>query len=485
MRHVSLPLEDLKVWAHFNDVQLFETSIEPHIVREDGNDKGGGLLATGEHGPGQPLVAVPHELVLSKERVEQYAKADQSLKELVEAAASLVQSPRTTVLLFLIYQMTINNSSSHGHGLGFNNPFAGYVKMLPDAIPLPTFYTAEERELLIGTSLSEALEQKVISLEREFDSLKAATAKIPWCQEIWWSESADCLTFEDWKLADAMYRSRALELPQGVGVGMVPVIDMANHASDDRYNARFEVDEDSGSVLLVVRDDRIVHKGDEITIMYGCGGACEMIFSYGFLEEHASSAREIFLSLSIPSDDPLRLAKVRFAQEAPGVRIYVDDSDQVRWESTFVWWACINEEDGLDFRVEQTIDGGTELKALWKDNALASDTSLQSILLADRLRDIFVLRAVVTIQARIEEQGSRLAGHEEQYNNTVCSDQVRDSVYGAIGKLRSLEMELLTRAYQTLEEEKAQLLESTIVHDFLAQVQGGTESPGRTPDDFS
>ncbi|KIX96138.1 uncharacterized protein Z520_07916 [Fonsecaea multimorphosa CBS 102226] len=485
MRQVSLPLEDLHVWAHFNNVQLFEISIEPHIIREDGNDKGGGLLAKGEHGPGKPLVAVPHDLLLSKERVEQYAKADQSLQALLEAAAPLVQIPRTAVLLFLVYQMTINNPSSRGRGLGLNNPFAGYVKMLPHAIPLPTFYTPEERELLIGTSLSEALDQKLISLEREFDSLKAATAKISWCQEIWWSEGPDCLTIEDWKLADAMYRSRALELPHGVGVGMVPVIDMANHASDNHYNARFEVDEDSGSVLLVVRDDRVVHRGDEITIMYGCGGACEMIFSYGFLDEHASSAREIFLNLSIPSDDPLRLAKIRCAQEAPGVRIYVDDSDQVRWESTFVWWACINEEDGLDFRVEQTIYGDTELQALWKDNALPADTILQSILLADRLRDIFVLRAVVTIQTRIEEQGSRLAESEEEYNNTVRSDQVRDSVYGAVGNLRRLELELLTRAYETLEREKTQLLESAIVRDYLLQGQSGTESPDGTPDDFS
>ncbi|KIW93416.1 uncharacterized protein Z519_06021 [Cladophialophora bantiana CBS 173.52] len=484
MRQVSLPLEDLPVWAHFNDVQLFQASIEPHIMREDGNDKGGGLIAKSDHGPGELLVAVPGELVLSKERVEQYAKADQNLKELIEAAASLSQNPRTAVLLFLIYQMTINTPSSQGRALGFNNPFAGYVKLLPHEILLPTFYTTEERKLLIGTSLSEALDQKLISLEREFDNLKAATAKIPWCQEIWWSECADCLTLEDWKLADAMYRSRALELPRNAGVGMVPVIDMANHASDRRYNARFEVDEGSGAILLVVRDDRMVQQGDEITIMYGCGGACEMIFSYGFLEEHVSSAREIFLSLSIPPDDPLRMAKIRFAQEAPGVRIYVDDSDQVRWESSFVWWACINEEDGLDFRVEQTIDGDAELKALWKDKALVADT-LQSTLLQDPLRDIFVLRAAIMVQERVEAQGSQLAESEDYYISTVRSDQVRESVYRPIGKLRGLEMELLTRAYETLEREKTELLESTVVRDYLAQGLADTQSPARTPDDFS
>jgi hypothetical protein len=348
--------------------------------------------------------------------------------------------------------MTINSPDCQGHGVGVSNPFADYVKMLPHEILLPTFYTPEERDLLTGTSLSDALDQKMISLEREFDSLKAFTADIPWCQKIWWDDCTGCLSVEDWILADAMYRSRALELPRGLGVGMVPVVDMANHASDDRYNARFEVDEETESVLLVARDDRTVKQGDEITIMYGCGGACEMIFSYGFLEEHASSAREMFLGLSIPTDDPLRVAKIRFAQEAPGVRIYVDDSNQIHWESTFVWWACVNQEDGLDFRVERTIDGDMELKALWKDKELNAET-LQSSLLDDRLRDVFALRAIVMIQQRIEQQGTKLAASEDGFKDTLTGNQVRVPVYQTIGRLRALEMELLARAYEILETE--------------------------------
>ncbi|ETI20539.1 hypothetical protein G647_08576 [Cladophialophora carrionii CBS 160.54] len=485
MRQASLPLENLRTWAHFNDVRLFEASIEPRIVGEDGNEKGGGLQADAEHGPGKPFVAVPLDLVLSKERVEQCAKADQHLKGLIEAAPSLFKTPRTAVLLFLVYQMTINCPDCQGHGLGVSNPFADYVKMLPHDILLPTFYTSEERDLLSGTSLSDALEQKLISLEREFDSLKAFTAEIPWCQKIWWDDRTGCLSVEDWKLADAMYRSRALELPRGAGLGMVPVVDMANHAADERYNARFEVDEETQSVLLVARDNRTVKRGDEITIMYGCGGACEMIFSYGFLEEHASSAREMFLGLSIPTDDPLRVAKIRFAQEAPGVRIYVDDSDQVHWESTFVWWACVNQEDGLDFRVERTLDGNMELQALWKDEELNA-AALQSTLENDRLRDVFVLRAVVMIQERVEQQGTKLATSEGDFQNTLVGNQVRVPVYQTIGRLRTLEIELLARAYEMLDTEKANLLESSVVRTYLGIGQPPTtESTGIAPEDFS
>jgi len=381
--------------------------------------------------------------------------------------------------------MTINNPDCQGQGLGFTNPFADYVKMLPHEIILPTFYTAEEKELLTGTSLADALDQKLISLEKEFETLKSTTTNISWCQKLWWDENTNGLILDDWKLADAMYRSRALELPRGAGVGMVPVIDMSNHASDDRYNTRFEVDEDGESVLLVVRDDRTVDKAEEITIMYGCGGACEMVFSYGFLEEHASSAREVFLSLAIPSDDPLRMAKIRFAREAPGVRIFVDDSDQIRWESTFVWWACINEEDGLEFQVERTLDGDVELMAAWKGKELNAE-ALQSVLSEDPLRDVFTLRAVVRIQETVERQGMLLAASEDEYNNTTHpSDHIRSSVYETIGRLRALELELVTRTYEKLETEKADLLESTVVRRYLEEAQHGRTDTSHSPEDFS
>jgi hypothetical protein len=91
MKTASLAVENLCAWAHFNGVRLFEASVEQLIIGEDGHDKGGGLLATAEHGPGQPFLAVPIDLVLSKERVEQCAKTDQHLKELIDAVPSLSQ----------------------------------------------------------------------------------------------------------------------------------------------------------------------------------------------------------------------------------------------------------------------------------------------------------------------------------------------------------------------------------------------------------
>lgn len=186
--------------------------------------------------------------------------------------------------------------------------------------------------------------------------------------------------------------------------------------------------------------------------MYGCGGATEMVFSYGFLEAEAQSAREVFLNLALPDDDPLRLAKIRYANEAPGVRLFVDDAGAFQWDSSYVWWACVNEEDGLDFEVLQTVDGQRELKATWKGKEFEAH-ELKSRLMEDELRDLFVLRATVLIQERAELQGLKIAQTEDQFEQSKGQSGVRETISNTIQRLRSLELDLVTLAYETLEAE--------------------------------
>ncbi|RMZ80013.1 hypothetical protein DV738_g3079, partial [Chaetothyriales sp. CBS 135597] len=412
MRYPWLPLDQLSTWAVFNNVELRGAVVTSSMKNELGHDKGGGLVATEKHESGGVLLVVPRDLVLSAEGIEQLAKADQRLRELLDATTALTQ-------------------------------------FLPKEIMLPTFYSEQERALLIGTSLEDALEQKLASLEKEFAHLQALTELIPWCQKLWWDSEDGGLQFEDWKLVDALYRSRALELPKGLGDSMVPVVDMANHSYS--YNARFEVDS-NGDANLVVRDGMAISEGEEITIIYGCGGACEMLFSYGFMDASATSARELFLDLSMPEDDPLRAAKIRYAAMAPGVRLFEDQKGQVGWESDFVWWACVNEEDGLEFKVLQAYDQEPELKAFWKGRAFEAE-ELHTILMADSLRDIFVLRATVLVSQRVEDQGARLAGSEEQcgVESAEGAPGIRPDTGKQIRKLRGFELDLLQHAYQTLE----------------------------------
>ena len=124
---------------------------------------------------------------------------------------------------------------------------------------------------------------------------------------------------------------------------MVPCIDMANHASGDSTRALYETDGD-GNAILVLREGKKLAPNDEVTITYGDEkGACEMLFSYGFIESTVTSARELFLDLDIPDDDPLKLAKETVATAAPGFRLFLH-GDSTDWESDWVWLPCVNEE---------------------------------------------------------------------------------------------------------------------------------------------
>lgn len=75
-------------------------------------------------------------------------------------------------------------------------------------------------------------------------------------------------------------------------------------------------------------------------------GACENIFSYGFLEDTMSSANAMFLNLDIPDDDPLRPAKIHVCNTAPGF-LLLEKADHIDWEGDFVWLVVVNEEDGM------------------------------------------------------------------------------------------------------------------------------------------
>jgi len=167
-------------------------------------------------------------------------------------------------LIFLLLQITTAASPDVEERVGVSGPWTEYVRFLPETIHLPTFWSGAEQELLVGTSLQAALQAKLKSLAREFDHLRTATGEIPWCQR--YREDTGSWTFGAWRLVDAMYRSRALDLP-GVGHAMVPCIDMANHASGADTIALYETDL-NGNGILLLREDKSLTEGDEVTITY-------------------------------------------------------------------------------------------------------------------------------------------------------------------------------------------------------------------------
>lgn len=199
-----------------------------------------------------------------------------------------------------------------------------------------------------------------------------------------------------------------------------------------------------------------------------------MIFSYGFLEDTLKDARQLFLPLDIPDDDPLKRAKKVFCKDAPGVRLftYVENSAGDRsstwpptgWDSSFIWWSCVNEEDGLDFSVLQTRDGGRELRVSWKGcevGPLPSPDipSLSDVLKTDPMWDMFQLRATVMLQERVSTQLSLLETSDDSFRNDVQHDEsgsqtnVRTEVYNTVKALRDLETRFFRSVLQSLERD--------------------------------
>ena len=352
-------------------------------------------------------------------------------------------------MIFLLLQITRSSPDLGGETIGVTNPLTDYVKFLPVEFTLPTFFSAAERELLIGTSLEDAVDQKLRSLDNEFELLCHATRHIPWCRKHWWDDETGHLTIDDWKLVDAIYRSRAFDLP-GSGHCVVPCIDMANHASREKTVALYEADE-RGNAVLQLREGISLTQEEEVTITYGDEkGASEMIFSYGFLEDDMVTAQQIFLDLDIPGDDPFRTIKRSLCREAPGVRIFYDKDGEIQWESAFTWWGCVNQEDGLEFEVLRSTDGERDVRMLWKGNACSEDDLLRN-LLQDSSRDVFELRTIVMIQNRVERQVTQLERSDETFHMARQGVGVRDSVWSMIDRLRNLELDMLAQTYTILE----------------------------------
>ncbi|PGH00972.1 hypothetical protein GX51_05521 [Blastomyces parvus] len=494
MRREYLPIDALAAWARLNSVEFHGVEVK-QLQTENGVDKGCSVVATAKksaqgrdpEASAEPeiLMTIPHELVLLLESVETYAKADRHLKEVLDAMGEYARTARGAILIFLLVHISYSDPelSSKEH-IKISNAWTEYIKFLPASYSLPTFYTIEERELLHGTSLELALDSKLASLEKEFEQLRESTMDIPWCNRNWWNEDTGRLTFEDWKLVDAIYRSRALEFP-GKGHSMVPCLDMANHASGSQTGALYETDANGNAVLQLERGQSL-EVGDEVTITYGDEkGAAEMIFSYGFIESNLTIARQLFLDLDIPADDPLGPAKRAVCDAAPGFRVFIPPgSDATDWQSPFVWWCCVNEEDGLEFRVIQSNQGERELNVSWKGTSLNSSGSLFDLLKTDPMWEIFQLRAVVTIQDRLQSQLLQLRASDEyvqRWLEYVDEKVIRRSVWQTILKLRELEGELLEAGLRDIETKKLQLLDTEPVKAYLA-----TQNPGADiAEDFS
>lgn len=167
-----------------------------------------------------------------------------------------------------------------------------------------------------------------------------------------WFNTSD-VHLKDWIHVDSLFRSRSLDIP-GIGESMAPFIDMANHSREP--SAIYERPEGSSDVLLQLRPGVKVAAGDEITISYGADKSpAELLFSYGFNDD-VHRARNMVLEIDRDLDDPFAKAKLAAWGQRPSTRLYLAESGEPLFESPFLYFMLLNEEDGLGFKFTQTVD---------------------------------------------------------------------------------------------------------------------------------
>ncbi|KAJ5728833.1 uncharacterized protein N7483_003341, partial [Penicillium malachiteum] len=497
MKRQYLPSDTLPAWLLLNGITTNGVAVQ-NLDSELGTDKGNAVVATADkqdQRESDVLLHVPRDLVLSLEEVKNYAKSDQDLREVLEAAGQFGRTMRGAIMTFLLVQIT-HNSLQGSRKIGVSNPWTEYIKFLSPSFSLPTFWTEEERELLRGTSLQAAVEAKLNVMEKEFEFFRQATEKIVWCQQYWWNESSDGLAFDDWKYVDAAYRSRMLDLP-GSGHSMVPCIDMVNHVAGPAVKALYDTDSE-GNAVLRLREFKTIKRGEEVTISYGdTKAASEMIFSYGFLDSEIGGTTQVTLDIEFPEDDPLGMAKKIICQDTLGIRILAfHDPAQpntlswtgfgdVNWDSPLIWWSSVNEEDGLEIGVAQTTDGNKQLEAKWKDVKVESAHQLIELIAAEPLVEVFQLRAVVLVLGRLETQLATIRETDEvlksvQADPALLAGICRPEIYDMISRLRGLEAALLQQAVEELMQQQTELMKSETVAAYL-----NAQSQAEEVEDFS
>ena len=331
---------------------------------------------------------------------------------------------------------------------GLSNPWTEYIKFLPPWIPLPTLWTEDEQALLRGTSLEPALAAKLRALNDEFEALKEASSEIFCWNDMFWGDKP--VSWRDWVYLDALYRSRVLELPKS-GESLVPCLDMANHSAEP--TAYYE-ENSKDEVTLLLRPGITVPSGGEVTISYGeAKSAAELLFSYGFLDPSSSSTGCAFPLEPFP-DDPLARAKIVAFGQPPLLHVSLEDG-AMTWKSPFAYLMCVNEEDGLDFRLLQDNEGNRQLRVFWQDQDVTDRTEeFETIIQGHPLREILKLRVLTVVQECLQSHVESMhVGNPPDAASQSATAGVRQGCAAAASQLRDIETNILESAVRKLEEE--------------------------------
>lgn len=250
---------------------------------------------------------------------------------------------------------------------------------------------------------------------------------------------------------------------------MIPCIDMVNHSSQP--NSYYERTSDKNLTLLL-RPNVQVDTGSEVTISYGSSKTdAEMLFSYGFIDEK-STAHGLTLSLDPFPDDPLGKAKVAAFSKPTTLRL-LEKEGVVQWDSPFLYFMCLNEEDGLEFKVLQQVDDSQgQLKVFWQGSDVTDAThDFDSLTSGHPLKDVFKLRTIAMLQDRIRHQLECLYESEDAIQALGSTGLVSQDRYRSALQLRKREISILEQAFKETDNEKSSLLKSEVVLQYLGSME--------------
>lgn len=232
---------------------------------------------------------------------------------------------------------------------------------------------------------------------------------------------------------------------------MIPCIDMVNHSFE--ANAYYELTSDN-NISLLLRPGVELDSQSEITISYGSAKPeAEMLFSYGFSDKESTS-KGLTLPVETLPGDPLGKAKVVAFPGPPVLRISQGEAG-FEWYCPFMYLMCLNEEDGLDFKVLQQTDGVTSpLRVFWQDSDVTDIADeFEFLISSHELKDVFKLRVVALLLERIQEQVDCLSGSNDTINSVPFLGGYSQSIQSECISLRRSELSILDATFKALEEE--------------------------------
>ncbi|KAK9476619.1 hypothetical protein V1514DRAFT_166104 [Lipomyces japonicus] len=406
------------------------------------------------------LISVPRNMIISAEMVTDYGLAySTSFNRLIDISGL---SGREKIVRFFVFGL--HEFANPVRGAGPQAVFAPYFAGLPRIATTPVAWSDEKIARLYGTSIYEAVVAKRTVLAEEFDRF----------QQVFEDSFGEHVRFEEYVVADFIVSSRSMqvlvsETSESVAVGVVPVIDFANHATNTAdVTAKYEITNQDVRLELVSSS---IESGQEIKISYGRDRSTgEILFNYGFVEpepEHDSIRTRVVLD----DDDVVGKVKERAYGKRALIELGVDDQGRASWECEFTWLLAATEEDGVRVQVAQDVDGTrtvevvvagtTAVHATGADLVRAVRHSLQA-----QMADVYELRRVVIVRNMIDVWLDRLARAEAVDVEAGYRDDDDDDD-DVVLRLRQREAHVLNTVGRELDRQRDELVQSATVQVYL------------------